>query len=273
MKATPSFPSAPLVLRLVGIILIVSSLVDYVALLIPPNFSDKAWFASTVTQIVDRGIIPMVGMAFLFIGAFLQSGTLAAPDRSSPLGTVRFWALLLAGLLSLTFLATFPLHLNNTRQVSDQALKQIEEQASNLEKQLDTQVQQQKDQIAGALKDPNQAKQIDEQVKRINDAISGGQVKGEQLTQAQQALKDLQALKADPGATIDTRAKDFRNKKLIEIRDQRQQLEQRARSEFWKTGVRVGISSLLLSLGYGVISILGLREMGILSGRRKPALR
>lgn len=273
MKASTSLPSAPLVLRLVGTILIVSSLIDYIALLIPPNFSDKAWFASTVTQIVDRGIIPMVGMALLFAGAFLEHGTLATSDRTKPAGTLRFWALLLSGLLGIIFLVAFPLHLNNTRQVSDQALKQISEQATTLEGQLDTEVQRQKDQIAGVLRDPQQSKQLDEQIKRINDAVAGGQLKGDQLNQAQQALKDLQALKADPTATIDTRAKDFRNKRLTEIRDQRLQLEQRARGEFWKTGVRVGISSLLLSLGYIIISLTGLREMGVLGGRRKAALR
>jgi hypothetical protein len=273
MKVSTSFSSAPLVLRVVGTILIVSSLIDYITVLIPPNFSDKAWFASVVTQIVDRGVIPMVGMAFLLAGAYMENGSLATPERSNPVGTLRFWALLLSTVLGILFLVAFPLHLNNTRQVSDQALKQITDQATNLETQLDAEVQRQKEQISGVLRDPQQAKQIDEQIKKINEAIAGGQVKGDQVGQAQQALKDLQALKADPNNTIETRAKEFRNNRLGEIRKQRLDAEQRAGNEFWKTGVRVGISSLLLSLGYLVISVTGLREMGVIGGRRKAALR
>ncbi|MBW4422472.1 MAG: HpsJ family protein [Myxacorys californica WJT36-NPBG1] len=272
MKASNSLPSAPLVLKLVGTILIVSSLIDYFALLVPPNFSDKAWFAQVVTQIVDRGIIPMVGLAFLFAGSFLENGSLAPRDREAPFSTIRFWALLLAGLLSIIFLIAFPLHLNNTRQVSDQALKRIAEESTGAENQLDTQVQQRQGQIQAALKDPAQIKQLDDRIKQINDAISSGQLKGDQQAQAQQALKELQALKTDPNA-IEGRAKDFRNQKLIEIRDRKQQLENQAKGDFWKTGVRVGISSLLLSLGYGIISLMGLREMGIIGGRRKATLR
>lgn len=272
MKATNSLPTAPFILRVVGIILILSALVDYISLLIPPNFSDKAWFASVVTQFVDRGIIPMVGLGFLLTGAFLEAGSLALGDRAKPFLTFRFWALLLSLLLGLLFLIAFPLHLNNTRQVSDQALERIDRESKDAETQLNAQVQQRQDQISAALRDPNQAKQLDEQLKQIDAAIASGQLKGDQLTQAQRAQKELQALKANPGSVAD-RAKDFRNQQLTQLRERRQQAENQARGEFWKTGVRVGISSLLLSLAYFLIGWTGLKEMGVLSGKRKPVMR
>ncbi|HTL87922.1 MAG TPA: HpsJ family protein [Leptolyngbya sp.] len=272
MKATHSSPTAPFILRLIGIILIVSSLVDYVSVLIPPNFSDKAWFASVVTQIVDRGVIPMVGLGFLFAGSFLETGTLAVGDRGKPLTTFRFWALLLSMLFGLIFLVAFPLHLNNTRQVSDQALERIDQQAKDAENQLNIQVQQREQQITAALRDPNQAKQLDDQLKQIDAAIAAGQLKGDQLVQAQRAQKELQALKANPNS-IGDRAKEFRNTQLTTIRENRANAEKQARGEFWKTGIRVGISSLLLSLGYFIIGWSGLKEMGALGGRRKPVMR
>ncbi|MBW4444106.1 MAG: HpsJ family protein [Plectolyngbya sp. WJT66-NPBG17] len=272
MKATNSLPTAPFVLRLIGTILILSSLVDYLSVLIPPNFSDKAWFANVVTQVVDRGIIPMVGLGFLFAGSFLENGSLAVGDRAKPFTTFRFWALLLSMLLGLIFLVAFPLHLNNTRQVSDQALERIDQQTRDAESQLNAQVQQRQDQISAALRDPNQAKQLDDQLKQIDAAIASGQLKGDQLTQAQRAQKELQALKANPNSVAD-RAKEFRNTQLTKIREDRTKAESQARGEFWKTGVRVGISSLLLSLGYFVIGWSGLREMGILGGKRKPVMR
>jgi hypothetical protein len=272
MKATNS-PSAPLILKLVGIILIVSSLIDYVSVLIPPNFSDKGWLATAITQVVDRGIIPMVGIGLLSAGAYLANGTLALSERGKPATSFRFWAFILALLLGFVFLVVFPLHLNNTRQVSDQALKRIVQEAGDAESQLDAQVQQRRDQITNALKDPNQARQLDEQLKQIDAAINSNKVQGDQLEQLRRAQKELQALKANPNS-VDERAKEFRNQRLTEIRDRRQQLESQARSEFWKTGVRVGISSLILSLGYFLIGWTGLREMGLVGGKRKaPPLR
>jgi hypothetical protein len=272
MKATNSLPAAPFVLRLVGIIMIVSSMVDYLSVLIPPNFSDKAWFASVVTQIVDRGIIPLVGFAFLFAGAFLESGSFNLGERVKPVMSFRFWAMLLALLLGLVFLLAFPLHLNNTRQVSDQALERIDREAKDAENQLNTQVQQRQDQITAALRDPNQSKQLDDQLKQIDAAIASGQLKGDQLTQAQRAQKELQALKANPNSVAD-RAKEFRNTQLTSIRERQAQATNQAKSEFWKTGVRVGISSLLLSLAYFIIGWSGLREMGVIGGKRKPVMR
>ncbi|MER3433418.1 MAG: hypothetical protein C4288_08300 [Leptolyngbya sp. ERB_1_1] len=252
--------------------MILSSLVDFISVLIPPNFSDKAWFATVVTQIVDRGIIPMVGLGFLLAGAFLEHGSLALGDRAKPFTTFRFWALLLSMLLGLLFLIAFPLHLNNTRQVSDQALERIDRESRDAESQLNAQVQQRQDQISAALRDPNQARQLDDQLKQIDAAIASGQLKGDQLVQAQRAQKELQALKANPNSVAD-RAKEFRNQQLTGLRDRRQQAESQARGEFWKTGIRVGISSLLLSLGYFIIGWSGLKEMGVLGGKRKPPMR
>lgn len=265
MKATNPLPSAPIVLKIVGVILILSSLVDYISLLIPFRLSDKAWLAGAVTQLVDRGIIPMVGLAFLFVAYFLETGSFAG-DRVKPFFSLRFWSLLLASVLSLMFLVLVPLHLNNTRQASAQAIQQIGQEATAAEGQVDTQVLQRQEQLSNLLKD-------EAQLKRLNDTIASGQVQGDQLKQLQEVQKQLTQLKANPGA-LEGQAKEARNKALIQIRDRKQQLEQQARTESWKTGLRVGVSSLLLSLGYSTIAWTGLRELGIFRPRRKaPAPR
>jgi hypothetical protein len=265
MKATNSLPSAPIVLKIVGVILILSSLVDYISLLIPFRLSDKAWLAGAVTQLVDRGIIPMVGLAFLFVAYFLETGSFAS-DRVKPFLSLRFWALILASFLGLMFLVLVPLHLNNTRQASEQAIQQINQEATAAEGQVDTQVLQRQEQLSTLLKD-------EAQLKRLNDTIASGQVQGDQLKQLQEVQKQLTQLKANPGA-LEGQAKEARNKALIQIRDRKQQLEQQARTESWKTGLRVGVSSLLLSLGYSTIAWTGLRELGLFRSRRKaPAPR
>jgi membrane-associated HD superfamily phosphohydrolase len=264
--------SAPLVIKLVGFILILSSLVDYVALLIPFRYQDNNWLATTLTQLVDRGIIPMVGLAFLFLGYFLENGTFAT-DRGNSFLSARFWTLILSSLLGLVFLVVVPpLHLNNTRILSDRAIQQVNQDATKAESDLNTQVQQRQEQITTALKDENQRKQLDAQLQQIDNAIKSGQVKGDDLTKLQQAQKELEQLKSDP-SSVEARAKDFRNQGLIQIRDRKQQLEQQARTESWKTGLRVGISSLLLGLGYSLIGWTGLREMRVFGGSRPKAPR
>lgn len=272
MNATNSSPTVPFVLRSIGIILIVSSLVNYLSILIPPNFADETWFANVVSQIVDRGIVPLVGLGFLLAGAFLENGSLALRDRTKPFATFRFWALLLSMLLGLLFLVAFPLHLNNTRQVSDKELAQIDKQAKDLESQLNAQVQQQQEQFTALLRDPNQSKQLDDRLKQVEAAISSGQLQGEQLANAQRIQKEIQALKANPNSVAD-RAKEYRNAQLTKIREDRATAESQARSKFWRAGVQTGISSLLLSLGYFIIGWSGLKEMGVLGGKRKPVMR
>lgn len=51
-------PFTALALKTVGLILIVSALLDYVILAIPFNPLQREWQLSFTTQIVDRGVIP-----------------------------------------------------------------------------------------------------------------------------------------------------------------------------------------------------------------------
>ncbi|HEY9864462.1 MAG TPA: HpsJ family protein, partial [Candidatus Obscuribacterales bacterium] len=78
MKATSSrqFSTATsLILKLVGVILIFSSLVDFLVILIPPNFLNRGWQISVTSDLVDRGIVPMVGMALVFIAFWMDAAT------------------------------------------------------------------------------------------------------------------------------------------------------------------------------------------------------
>ena len=267
MKATNS---APFILKLVGLILILYSLIDFITLLIPIKSQDNnAWVASTFTQMVDRGIIPMIGLALLFLSYFLESGSIAS-ERSKPFLSIRFWALILSSLLGLAFLFIAPLHMNNTRILAEQSNKQIDDRAANLTADLNNKVQQRQDQLTAALKDEKQRQLLDQQLAQISQAIASGQLKGDQLTQATQAQKELQDLKTNPSA-IESKAKDFRNQGLIKIADEQKQLKAQAETDFRKTSIRVGLSSLLLALGYSIIGWTGLRELGVFRGSRLKA--
>ncbi len=54
------------------------------------------------------------------------------------------------------------------------------------------------------------------------------------------------------------------NQRLNQIRQRRDEAEKQAKDNAWKSGLRIGISSLLLSIGYIIIGWTGLRGMGAL---------
>lgn len=235
--------------------MILSSLLDYIILAIPFSPLKPEWQFSFTTQMVDRGIIPMVGIALLLAGYWIgNSGSSSAEPRSA-VQDLRFWALILASILGLIFLLLVPLHVNNIRLQSNKALERIEEQA----KAAETQVQDQAKQFDALLKNPQQLAQVEQRLdQQLQAATQSGQVPPEQLAQAQGFMQQLEAIKKNPKALnqkVSERQTEIRTKKL--------EAESQARTEALKSGIRTGLSSLLLAIGYFLIGVIGLRSLGV----------
>jgi len=243
---------APLALKLVGTIMILSSLLDYIVLLFPFNPTDKAWQLNTTAQLVDRGIIPLVGIALLIAGYWMSSRD---NDRAAgqPWQDLRFWALLLSSFLGLMFLLLVPLHLSNINTQKQLALTQISKGADQAEAQLQGQLQQ----VEALAKNEQRLKELDQ-------AISSGQVQGEQLARLTAIREQLQKFKQDPKALnqqLDTLKTQIRSRKL--------DAEKKANEQATKLGIRTGLSSLLLALGYIGLGWTGLRSIGFSQGGRR----
>jgi len=261
MKATDSRQLSAIAsqtLKYVGIILILAALIDYAVMLVPSDVPAKLssleglkWQIALFSQIVDRGVVPLLGFVLLFTGVWVDSVSGAPPERQKAWQNVSFVALLLASLLGFVFLVLSPLHFSNTYRANQQTLTQISQEAGQAEGQLNQQLQQ----INSLIKSDSQ----------LNQAIESRQLKGEQLAQ-DQALKSKvqQQLQSDPQA-LDKKAKDAQT----QIRTRKLDLEKRANSEFLKSGLRVGLSSLLLAIGYITVGWTGLRHLG--AGSRKAA--
>lgn len=257
MKATnsPAFsPFTALTLKVVGIILIVSSVVNYIVMTIPFNPQDRQWQVSFTNQLVDRGILPMVGIAFLVAGSWIGNIAAVSETNRKIWQDLRFWAFLLSSLLGLVFLLLVPLHLNNIRLESNNALEQINQKSAQAESAIAARSQQ----IAALAADQKKLAEIDQ-------AIKSGKVQGEQLAQLQAAKEQIQTLKRNPNSLkqeIDAAQTQVRNDKL--------QAQKQTQAAAWKLSIQTGLSSLLLAIGYAVIGWTGLR--GLLSpqaGRRK----
>ncbi|NJK37882.1 MAG: hypothetical protein HC920_09040 [Oscillatoriales cyanobacterium SM2_3_0] len=274
MKATTSrqFSStAAQLTKLIGGILILSSLVDYLTLLFPLNLMDRAWQLSTATQLVDRGIVPMVGIALVIVGFWMDTVVSGGSQKpTKPLTDLRFWIAILSTILGLLYLLLFPLHLNNTRLARAEALSQISQQANQAETQLDTrlgsdQFQQQVTERKTQLR--NQFSQLLQNEQQLNQLIESGNLP----QPVQDALEEAKTNPASLDRFLEQQADSLPDQLKTQIQERKQELEQEAKSRSFKSSLQTGLSSLLLSIGYIVIGWTGLKTLGILGGgRRKP---
>ena len=274
MKAstTRSSPVAGRALKLFGTIFVVSFLVDFIILLIPFEAlgpEGRAWQINFATQLVDRGIVPMVGIAFVLLGFWIDGVSGVAKSASTGVKDMRFWMVLIAAILGVGYLILFPLHLNNVFSERKAAMAQIDQQATQLEsrlgQQLDnpqaqTAIQQRQQQIKGQVSGLLQNEQLLGQVLQ-SDSV-GGDMKQllEKAKQNPAALDQLIQEQFNPDA--------LRKRGTSQIRQQKEDLEKRAQNNALKSGVRTGLSSLLLAIGYLGIGGTGLLAMKNASGRK-----
>lgn len=231
----PQSPLAAQVLKLVGVILILFFIVELLVLLITPELSSPQWQLGVMTQLVERGVTPLVGFALIYAGFWIQSmGTpKSAIAAEGTWQNPRFWTFVIASLLGLLFLLLIPLHFATANQVKEQGIEGISQQAGQAELQLE----QQQTQVRSLLESG-----------QLDQLIRSNRVPPDQLPL-------LQQLKQDPKA-LDQRAETARNK----IRTEQNQAQERASTEALQSKLRVEIRSLLLAIGYITIGWSGLRD-------------
>jgi flagellar biosynthesis GTPase FlhF len=269
MKATNSrqFSSvAARTLKVVGIILILSALLDCIVLSLPGETSDminRGWQLAAATQIVDRGIIPLMGIALLLTGFWVDSSTGVSIERRNVWLDLRFWALLISSLLGLIYLLLVPVHLNNTRLELKETLVQVDREAGQAEGQLEAQMKseqfktqieqlksQRRSQIAALLQDEG----------KMAEALKSPEVPKELKAVLQESKKDPKAL----DKFLEQQAQELPNQARNEIRTRKQQKEKELRTRSRNSSLQTGISSLLLAIGYITVGWTGLRSMGML---------
>ncbi|NEP20438.1 MAG: hypothetical protein F6J97_26750, partial [Leptolyngbya sp. SIO4C1] len=209
------------------------------------------WQIATTSQLVDRGIVPLVGIALLFTGFWIESYVGSRPRRANLLLDARFWTCVLSTILGIVFLILTFVHPNNVRLQSQEALTQVAQEAdqaaSELEQRLGAEVSQQRSQIDTLLQDQE----------RLNQAVESGQVTEEQAAQIEQFRQNPEAVDdylQQQAAQLETRLK-------TEIGSRRDQATGRVRLEALKASIRIAASSLLLAIGYTAIGWLGLRRL------------
>jgi ABC-type multidrug transport system fused ATPase/permease subunit len=236
-------PYTALSLKVVGIILILSALLSYVVAAIPFNPSQQEWQIQYVNQLVNQGFLPLVGMTLMIIGYWIDDVGGTSQRRSLDL---RLPIFILASLLGLIFLLIIPFHLNNISQRSAEAFAEIETKAEQFEAQIQNETQQ----LQALVEN-------EEQFAELEEAIESGQVQGEQLQQLQLIRQQVQQLRDDPQA-IEEQVQTARTELLA----QKEEAEQEERTKAFKSVLAVGLSSLLLAIGYVVVGWMGFKSLG-----------
>ncbi len=250
-KATLPSPLAATSLKLVGAITILAALIDFITLLFPPEFGNRAWQLATTTQLVDRGIVPLVGIALLLTGYWIDSSLGKEPRRMSLLADARFWTCLLSCLLGLIFLLTAVLHPNNVRIQSREALSQVESEAqqanSELEGRLNADLSQRRAQIDALLSNEDQ----------LQAAIASGNLDEAQRAQIEKFRNDPEAL----NEFLNSQVGQAQSQLQTQIGEQKKTATERLKAEAVKATIRITLSSLLLAFGYTFIGWAGLRRL------------
>lgn len=240
-------PLAAIALKLVGFVTVVSALLDYVILLIPPELTNPQWQLATTTQLVDRGIVPLVGIALLLTGFWIDSRVGKSMRSQNLLADSRFWTCLLASILGVIFLLLAVLHINSIRLTTQDALARVDDEASQASTQLETRI----------------SDELNQQQNQLNVLLQNNDLLS-QAIQSGQLPQDIQQFQGNPEGLnqfLQQRADETKERLQTQIGTRRQELEQQVRLQARKSGVRISSSSILLAIGYSVIGWIGLRRL------------
>ncbi|MBE7381751.1 MAG: hypothetical protein F6J95_010120 [Leptolyngbya sp. SIO1E4] len=240
-------PLAAIAMKLVGVVTILSSFLDFLVLLLPPDFLNPQWQLNVTTQLVDRGIVPLVGIALLLAGFWIDRSVGRRGQPGSLLLDLRFWACIVASILGVVFLILTFLHVNNVRITAQEALAQVEREATEastqLEQRIEGELSQQQNQLQVLFEDEDLLQQV----------IDSGQLP-----------EDILQFRDDPNALdqfLTQRAGEARQRIETEIGTRREDARQQVRQEAVKSATRVSLSSFFLTVGYIVVGWTGLRRL------------
>lgn len=259
-----------LCLKLIGVIFILSFLLDAITSAIPFTWQNPQWQIAFVTGIVDRGVVPLVGIAMILIGYWIDA-TAGMAKKASAL-SLKLLVYITASVLGVIFLLLVPVHVNNVNQARTTELSQIQQGAD----QGNQQIQAFLAQLNNISKNPQQ---LDQQVQQLQKILSKGEFQGQQLTTQQleslkaqtQYFAGLRDLAKNP-ADFKKRVDEIKNQMQTQLADKQREIEGKAKTEALKRTLRICLSSLMLAIAYsavGWLGLVGLKNSGVMKDAKR----
>ncbi|MEP0913692.1 HpsJ family protein [Leptolyngbya sp. GB1-A1] len=270
MKAALSPLSPPayaaLILKLVGGLMVIGSIVDCLILVVPPNFLDQVWLTMLIRDWVLRGTIPLIGFALLLLGAWIDVSAGGMPS-GRPAGKKRKPAkprwfsgvVFLSCCYSVLFALLAPLYFNSSRIASAATTRQLNEQAKQAEQELSDRLSERREQINLLLSDAARRREIQAQLEDTDNADNPlrSQLLPGQQTELQQLLELTERVQDKPQLLEQELAK-AKQTGIEQIKTQQQQERDRITTETRKLRIHTILTALTLASGYGVIAWTGM---------------
>jgi hypothetical protein len=249
MQPTVSSFLTPLALKTAGAVLILSSLIDLIFMLVfPPEnlvLDGGRWWLYATSQLVDRGLLPLVGIAFMVTGDWIK---IVSTEDGGDRGNIwRIGTFVLASLLGLIFVLIIPFQLSATNDFKVQELGKIGKEVTQIEAGIKNNLKQ----INAQSKD-----KLKEQITAIDKELKAGQIPPERLTNLQITKSKLELLLNDPKKFAQESEQN-----LQQLQKQKQKVEIQANERMLKTGVRTSLASFLLAIAYIAIGWTGLKRV------------
>lgn len=242
MQPTVSSFLTPLALKTAGVVLILSLPIDlaFTLLFVPETVGadPTQWWLMATSQLAQRGLLPLVGIAFIAIGDWIE--IVSTEDGGSRGNGWRIGVFSLSSLLGLIFLMIIPFQLLTTNTLQNQKLKTI-----------DDTVAQRKAEVKSQNKD-----KIQQQITAIDAEIKSGRVQGQAANDLKNTRGNLELLLNDPkklAQEVDNIVKQLDKEK--------QKAQAQVSNEVLQTGIRTSLTSLPLAIAYTTIGWMGLRRV------------
>ncbi|NJM64617.1 MAG: hypothetical protein HC851_02575 [Acaryochloris sp. RU_4_1] len=260
----PHLPPSSRVLTWVGLILILTFFLDFLVRLTSPQMSNIELQLTLLNDLVDRGVIPLIGLALMYAGFWFQRFANAAaiiPEAAASKESLaawqdpKFWTFVFASLLGLMFVLIIPFHYARTGDVIQKALAQVEQEWTGNKTSFDQQMNQiklEEQQWQAISKDPTQLDQL----------LQNPQLPPQQKTILSQLKQDPQVLKQN----VDARVQQLQQQQtqlttqFTEAEKKKVEVLKRLDGERSITRLRIGMRSVLLAVGFVSIGWTGLRD-------------
>jgi hypothetical protein len=230
-------------LKLAGTVLILVTLLNFILLMIPPNFNSPNWWLNLTSQIIQQGIIPLLGLAALLaaIACEVVLGTASETDRW--IETTKTRMVRLSLLLGVIFVLLIPTHALAAVLASQQAIANIDREANASLEQLELQLQQQQQVYVGILEADADPEVL------LNDFLGEETLTEEQLAQFQEFVENPQA--------IDRQIQSLRASLVERVQNRSSRAKEQSRFGVWKSIARFGLTGIILSTCYLNIAFIG----------------
>lgn len=241
-SANKLFGRSAAILKLTGLSLIAITVLNYLMLFVPPKLTESGWWFSVTTQLIEQGIIPLLGLGVFFAGIAIELLSGTTDQNNTWIAKTETLAYRLSLLFGILFVIMTPIHGLATIVNNQASIQTLEERLAQQNDQVKFQLDRQRE-LYTALLD--------------GDATIEDLVGDEPLSDAQ--MEVLDKIKSDPDA-LDRQLEAAQ----VAIREsvQKRATEAREQAKFgvWKSILRLGLTSWMLAGCYLNVAWMGLKD-------------